>query len=75
MKVAIQGELGSFSHEAARRMLPQCSVIRPTLTQNGGAVATIKAFTDDLLFLGQSPAFFSLVNRLAVEADSVQRGF
>ncbi|MCU1299967.1 MAG: hypothetical protein JWQ87_251 [Candidatus Sulfotelmatobacter sp.] len=55
--------------------LPQCSVIRPTLTQNGGAVATIKAFTDDLLFLGQSPAFLNLVTRLAVEADSVQRGF
>jgi len=55
--------------------LPQCSVIRPTLTQNGGAVATIKAFTDDLLFLGQSQAFFSLVNKLAIEADSVKRGF
>jgi hypothetical protein len=55
--------------------LPRCSVIRPTLTRNGGAVATIKAFKDDLLFLGQSPAFFSLVNRLAVEADSVRRGF
>jgi len=27
MKVAIQGELGSFSDEAARRMLPQCTVI------------------------------------------------
>ena len=27
MKVAIQGELGSFSHEAAQRMLPQCTVI------------------------------------------------
>src|SRR2546422_3406740 len=57
------------------KSLPPCSVIRPTLTQNGGAVATIKAFTDDLLFLGQSPAFFSLVNRLAVEADSVRRSF
>jgi hypothetical protein len=55
--------------------LPQCSVIRPTLTHNGGAVATIKAFTDDLLFLNQVPAFFDLVNRLAVEADSVRRGF
>ena len=29
----------------------------------------------DLLFLGQSPAFFSLVNKLANEADSVKRGF
>ena len=27
MKVAIQGELGSFSHEAAGRMLPKCSVV------------------------------------------------
>jgi prephenate dehydratase len=27
MKVAIQGELGSFSHEAAVRMLPQCTVV------------------------------------------------
>src|ERR1700720_3977575 len=35
--------------------LPQCSVIRPTLTHNGGAVATIRAFTDDLLFLNQVP--------------------
>ena len=55
--------------------LPQCSVIRPTLTQNGGAIATIEAFTADLLFLGQSTAFFRTVNRLAVEADSVRRGF
>jgi hypothetical protein len=61
--------------EFISKSLPPCSVIRPTLTQNGGAVATIKAFTDDLLFFGQVPAFFSLVNRLAVEADSVRRGF
>jgi prephenate dehydratase len=27
MKVAIQGELGSFSHEAAERMLPHCAVV------------------------------------------------
>lgn len=27
MKVAIQGEPGSFSHEAARRMIPGCSVV------------------------------------------------
>jgi hypothetical protein len=57
------------------KALPQCSVIRPTTTRNGGAVATIKAFTDDLLFHGQSGAFFTLINRLAVEADSVPGGF
>ncbi len=61
--------------EFINKSLPQCSVIRPTSTQNGGAVATIQAFTDDLLFLGQSPAFFRLVHKLAVEADSVRRGF
>ena len=61
--------------EFISKSLPPCSVIRPTLTQFGGAVATIKAFTDDLLFLGQIPAFFSLVNQLAVEADSARRGF
>ncbi len=27
MKVAIQGELGSFSHEAAKRMLPQYTIV------------------------------------------------
>src|SRR5215471_16927029 len=27
MKVAIQGELGSFSHEAAEKMLPRCRVV------------------------------------------------
>src|SRR5205085_10105338 len=27
MKVAIQGELGSFSHEAAERMLARCAVV------------------------------------------------
>lgn len=27
MKVAIQGELGAFSHEAAGRMLPRCTIV------------------------------------------------
>src|SRR5215467_15613379 len=27
MKVAIQGEPGSFSHEAARRMVPGCTIV------------------------------------------------
>ena len=61
--------------EFISKNLPVCSVIRPTSTKDGGAVATIKAFTNDLLFLGQSQAFFTLVKRLAVEADSAQRGF
>ena len=59
--------------EFISKNLPACSVIRPTAAANGGAVATIKAFTDDLLFLGQSPAFLKLVTELAIEADSVRR--
>ena len=55
--------------------LPRCSVIRPTSTQNGGAVATVKAFTEDGLFIGQPDEFFELSMDLAVAADSVQRGF
>lgn len=57
------------------KSLPRCSVIRPTSTQNGGAVATVKALTDDGLFIGQSAAFFELSMRLAIAADSVERGF
>jgi len=55
--------------------LPLCSVIRPTSTKNAGAVATVAAFTEDLLFQGQSGAFFKLAMQLAVAADSARRGF
>jgi hypothetical protein len=55
--------------------LPPCSVIRPTLTENAGAVATVKGFTQDGLFKGQIPAFFTLAMRLAEAADSARRGF
>ncbi len=54
-------------------VLPACSVIRPTSTQKGGAVATVKSFTDDLLFLGQSPAFFAFSMQLARAADNARR--
>jgi len=52
--------------------LPPVSIIRPTLTQNGGAVATIQAFTADNLFLNQNKAFFELVMDVAAAADAVQ---
>jgi len=55
--------------------LPEVSIIRPTLTQNAGAVATIKSFTADLLFEGQSREFFDTVMALAEAADAAQRGF
>ena len=53
--------------------LPRCSVIRPTLTENGGAVATVKAFTEDGLFIGQPPEFFEVAMQLAIAADSAER--
>jgi hypothetical protein len=49
------------------------SIIRPTLTRNGGAVATINAFIQDRLFEGQSPAFLQTVMELAAEADAARR--
>jgi hypothetical protein len=55
--------------------LPRCSVIRPTSTQLGGAVATVKAFIDDGLFIGQPDEFLQRSINLAVAADSVVRGF
>ena len=53
--------------------LPHCSVIRPSLTANAGAIATIRSFTEDRLFAGQSNAFFDLLMRLAADADAARR--
>jgi hypothetical protein len=53
---------------------PPVSIIRPTLTRNGGAVATVHAFMDDNLFLGQKDQrFFQKVLRLAQDADDAHR--
>jgi hypothetical protein len=56
-----------------RKSLPVCSVIRPSSIEQGGAVATIKSFTADLLFLGQSRDFFDAVMDLARAADAARR--
>ena len=53
--------------------LPPCSVIRPSLTEHGGAVATIVSFTNDLLFAGQTQEFFETIMALAIAADAAQR--
>jgi hypothetical protein len=53
--------------------LPDCSVVRPTLDDNGGAVATIKSFTADRLFEGQTPKFFRTIMDLARAADAAAR--
>ncbi|HEV3305201.1 MAG TPA: hypothetical protein VGZ91_02075 [Candidatus Sulfotelmatobacter sp.] len=57
-----------------RPNLPNVSIIRPLTDQFGGAVATIKSFTADGLFIGQSPEFLNELNALAEAADAAQRG-
>lgn len=53
--------------------LPACSVVRPTLDEFGGAVATIESFIADKLFEGQSAGFFKTMQGLAAAADAAQR--
>src|SRR5437764_5341536 len=52
--------------------LPVCSIIRPTDT-NGIAIGVVNFLTDMGLFIGQSPAFFTLLNNLAQAADAASR--
>ena len=59
--------------EFLRPNLPACSIIRPTLSQNGGPVATIKAFKADNLFVGQDPMFLEMLMDLASAAEGAQR--
>jgi hypothetical protein len=55
------------------RTLPVCSVIRPTETK-GVAMGVVKFLTDMGLFIGQTPAFFELMQDLAEDADNAKRG-
>ena len=55
------------------RKLPPCSVIRPTETK-GIAMGVVKFLTAMGLFIGQSPAFFALMQDLAEDADAAHRG-
>ncbi|HYZ73189.1 MAG TPA: ferritin-like domain-containing protein, partial [Chthoniobacterales bacterium] len=50
--------------------LPACSIIRPTSTELGGAVATVKSFVADGLFNGLPDGFFQLSMQLATAADN-----
>jgi hypothetical protein len=55
-------------------VLPLNSVIRPTSTKVGGAVAAATGLTNSGLFSGQSQAFFSAAVSLASAADAAIRG-
>jgi hypothetical protein len=55
------------------RKFPIVSIIRPTETK-GAAMGAVKGLTADGLFIGQSPAFFELLQDLASDADAARRG-
>jgi hypothetical protein len=55
------------------RKFPICSIIRPTETK-GAAMATLKSFVDDGLFIGQKDQrFFDLLHDLAEDADEARK--
>jgi hypothetical protein len=54
--------------------LPRCAVIRPT-DPKGIAAGVVTFLTDMGLFIGQSPEFFTVLNKLAKQADNAKRGF
>jgi Ferritin-like domain len=53
------------------RKFPIVSIIRPTQTE-GAATAALNALTADGLFIGQPPAFFTLLTELAQAADAAR---
>ena len=55
--------------------LEPVSIIRPTSTKFGGAVAAVQSFVDDGLFIGQKKQFVDTLFDLANEADHARREF
>ena len=53
--------------------LPACSIIRPSLSKNGGPIAAAKGFIGDNLFVGQNPEFIEMLMDLASEAEAAER--
>jgi len=56
-----------------RRTFPVCSIIRPTET-DGAAMGALRALTANGLFIGQSSAFFAVLQDLATAADAARQG-
>jgi hypothetical protein len=56
------------------KKLPKCSVIRPSLDKNAGAMAAARFLTGTKLFEGQSLGFFRALHALAKAADEAHRG-
>jgi hypothetical protein len=55
--------------------LPPCSIIRPILSANAGAMHALHAFSGSGIFSGQSQTFLNLLSSMASAADAAQRGF
>jgi Ferritin-like domain len=53
--------------------LPRCAVVRPTNPANAGPNAVVKFLTQDGLFVGQSPGFFTTLKKLAAAAEAATR--
>src|SRR5262249_20680751 len=54
------------------RKFPRVSIVRPTETK-GAAMGAVRGLTMDGLFIGQTDAFFELLQDLASDADEARR--
>jgi prephenate dehydratase len=66
VKIAIQGELGSFSHEAAERMVPQCAVV-----PCARSVEVFERLERGLVWAAVIPIENSLAGTVAEHADLI----
>jgi hypothetical protein len=51
---------------------PPVSIVRPTLDQNGGAIAAVNGLIGQNLFQNQPNAFLELLFQVAAEADAAE---
>jgi hypothetical protein len=56
--------------DVTSEFLTDCAVLLPLETRFGGAVNTINNFSQNGLFVGQSPEFLRTLSQMAEEADS-----
>jgi hypothetical protein len=64
------------THFLGNRNLPPVAIVRPTSTQNSGALASFNGFVADGLFIGQkNQQFFETMRDLAEKADAARRAF
>ena len=80
MKVAIQGELGSFSHEAAEKMLPRCTVVPCARSaevfervQNGSVAAAVIPIENTLAGTVAEHADLMLTRDVFIQAEYLLR--